>query len=128
LQAKLPAILSPVDAEHYNAAAEAEIDSFTEDANETAAPAARNNRNKVSQLKRQERLSGKKGNANGNGTGNGSTATSPDESAANTELESADEEDVEAEAETNGAEDKKNKKKGLGKAGAARRRKMGMKK
>jgi hypothetical protein len=124
VQDKLPASLLPFDASQN---ATGDVDAPTEEGpDDTPTPASRNNnnnRNKVSQLKRQERLSGKK--ANGTAKDNGSTATSPEESAANTELDSADEED-----EVPGVDeaDKKAKKKGLGKAGAARRRKMGMKK
>lgn len=124
MQAKLPASLLAHNAHHVE---DAEADSSSEEGpDDTPTPAARNNRNKVSQLKKQERLAGKKANgANGSNGVNGSGAASPDESAATTEVDSADEED---EVEVAGTDDKKAKKKGLGKAGAARRRKMGMKK
>lgn len=125
VQDKLPAsLLSHVEYEQADSISEDEDEADTID---TPTPAPR--RGKISELKRQERLSGKKGSASprgSNGNGNGAT---PQDSPATTELESGEEDESAGNASGPGTgEETKKKKKGLGKAGAARRRKLGGKK
>ncbi|KAI9636658.1 uncharacterized protein MKK02DRAFT_45364 [Dioszegia hungarica] len=112
VQAKLPPIIHQI-LSTSDSSAETLDEADDEPVSAINTPTPSSKKNRLSEVKKQARLSGNR-------------ASSGEESAGTTEAESDEEEGEEVAGLS--AEEKKKKKAGLGKAGGARRRKMGMKK